>query len=115
MDTHKQGWVILIVAGLMEVVWAVAMGQSDGFTIWYYDIIVAVFLVLSMYLLSKAFSAGVPVGTGYAVWTGVGAVGTVAVSLFMGTETASAIRLMFVALIIIGIVGLQLTSQPKEE
>ncbi len=115
MDSHSKSWAILAVAGLMEVVWAVAMGQSNGFTIWYYDIIVAVFLVISMYLLAKALSGGVPVGTGYAVWTGIGAVGTMAVSLAMKTETASPLRLAFVALIIIGIVGLQLTSKPKEE
>ena len=105
-----RGWIIIFFAGLMEVVWAVSMGYSDGFTIWYFDIVTVVFLILSTLLLGKALKTGIPVGTAYAVWTGIGAVGTIVVSVALGNETIGALRVFFVALIIAGIIGLQLTS-----
>ena len=105
-----RGWLIIFIAGLMEVVWAVSMGYSDGFTIWYFDIVTVVFLILSTLLLGKALKTGIPVGTAYAVWTGIGAVGTIVVSVALGNETISALRVFFVILIIAGITGLQLTS-----
>ena len=105
-----RGWIIIFFAGLMEVVWAVSMGYSDGFTIWYFDIVTVVFLILSTLLLGKALKTGIPVGTAYAVWTGIGAVGTIVVSVALGNETISALRVFFVILIIAGITGLQLTS-----
>ena len=105
-----RGWIIIFFAGLMEVVWAVSMGYSDGFTIWYFDIVTVVFLILSTLLLGKALKTGIPIGTAYAVWTGIGAVGTIVVSVALGNETISALRVFFVILIIAGITGLQLTS-----
>ena len=108
-------WTIIIIAGLMEVVWAVAMDYSEGFTIWYYDIVVVVFLAASTILLAKAMSAGLPVGTAYAVWTGIGAVGTLVVSAILGNESLSLIRVIFVIMIIGGIVGLQVTTRPRTE
>ena len=109
-----RGWIIIFFAGLMEVVWAVSIGYSDGFTIWYFDIVTVVFLILSTLLLGKALKTGIPVGTAYAVWTGIGAVGTIVVSVALGNETISALRVFFVALIIAGIIGLQLTSGNEE-
>ena len=108
------GWKIIFVAGIMEVVWATAMGYSDGFTIWYFDVITIVFLAISMFLLEKALKSGIPVGTAYAVWTGIGAVGTIALSVALGNETLTLLRAAVVALIICGITGLQLTSGPSE-
>ena len=107
-------WVILFIAGIFEVVWAVAMDYSDGFTVWYCDIIVAVFLIGSMVLLAKALNLGLPVGTAYAVWTGIGAVGTITVSVILGNETLNALKILFVAMIIGGIIGLQLSSKKDE-
>ena len=109
-----KAWVILIIAGLFEVVWAMAMDYSEGFTVWYYDIIVIVFLIASMVLLSKALGLGLPVGTAYAVWTGIGAVGTIVISVILGNETLSVLKALFVAMILAGIVGLQLTSKQSE-
>lgn len=103
-------WMILIIAGLMEVVWATFMDLSEGFTQIPYVILTAVFLVVSMYLLSKALSLGIPVGTGYAVWTGIGAVGTIVVSVLLGNEVLTVLRVIFVAMILGGIIGLQITS-----
>ena len=109
-----RGWLIIFIAGLMEVVWAVSMGYSDGFTIWYFDLITVVFLILSTVLLGKALKTGIPVGTAYAVWTGIGAVGTIIVSVALGNESLSLLRALFVALIIIGITGLQITSKRSD-
>ncbi len=111
----ERGWLIIMIAGIMEVVWAVSMCYSDGFTIWYYDVITVVFLIISTVLLERALRTGIPVGTAYAVWTGIGAVGTIAVSVALGNETLSALRVLFVVLIIAGIIGLQLTSSKAEE
>ena len=105
-----KGWMMILIAGLAEVVWAVAMGYSDGFTVWYYDVITVVFLIISTVLLERALRTGIPVGTAYAVWTGIGAVGTIIVSVALGNETITLLRVLFVMLIIIGLTGLQLTS-----
>ena len=106
----NRAWVILFFAGLCEVAWAVAMDYSEGFTVWYFDIIVVIFLILSIVLLSKAIRAGLPIGTSYAVWTGIGAVGTITLSVLLGNETLDALKVLFVAVIICGIIGLQVTS-----
>lgn len=115
MNGDSKGWAVLMVAGLMEVAWAICMDYSEGFTNVFFGVAVVVFLVISMILLSKALNLGLPVGTAYAVWTGIGAVGTITVSLILGNESATPLRLMFVAFIIGGIIGLQVTSHKKEE
>lgn len=108
-------WTTIIIAGIFEIVWAVAMDYSDGFTIWYYDVIVVVFLVLSTVLLAKSLKSGLPVGTAYAVWTGIGAVGTLVVSTLLGNETMTVLKAVFLVMIIAGIIGLQVTSGTKDE
>jgi len=108
-------WIVLFIAGLFEIVWAVAMDYSNGFTIWYYDIIVVLFLVGSTVLLAKALNLGIPVGTAYAVWTGIGAVGTITVSVALGNETLTILKTLFVMMIILGIVGLQVTSSKTND
>lgn len=111
----NSSWLYVFIGGLFEVVWAVAMDYSEGFTIWYWDVVVVLFLVLSTLFLSKSLKAGLPVGTAYAVWTGIGAVGTMAVSLLLGNETLTLLKVVFLALIIGGILGLQATSRRTEE
>ncbi|MGN1044974.1 MAG: DMT family transporter [Candidatus Methanomethylophilaceae archaeon] len=115
MDDESKAWCILVLAGIMEMVWAVAMDYSDGFRNMMFGAIVIVFLIVSMVLLSKALNLGLPVGTAYAVWTGIGAVGTIIASVLLGNETATPARILFVAMIVAGIVGLQLTSGKKKE
>ena len=115
MDGDSRAWCILVLAGIMEMVWAIAMDYSEGFTNMLFGTIVVVFLIISMVLLSKALSMGLPVGTAYAVWTGIGAVGTITVSVLLGNEVITPARVLFVALIIAGIAGLQLTSGKKKE
>ena len=106
-------WAVLFVAGLFEVVWAIAMDYSDGFAVWYFDIVVAIFLIGSMFLLAKALNMGIPVGTAYAVWTGIGAIGTIVVSVALGNESLTVLKALFVGMIIAGIIGLQITSKDQ--
>ena len=103
-------WILLVGAGLLEVVWAIAMKRSDGFSRLPETIIFVVGIVASMGLLSQALRE-LPVGTGYAVWTGIGAVGAALVGIGFLGEAASVARLLSLALITAGIVGLALSSE----
>jgi quaternary ammonium compound-resistance protein SugE len=113
MNDSQKGWCILVAAGMCEIVWAVAMGRSNKLTDPMYDAILIVFLTASTILLEKAVDRGIPVGTAYAVWTGIGAVGTLVVSAATGMEHVSLLTAFFVAIVIAGIVGLQMTSGQK--
>lgn len=90
------------------------MDYSKGFTVWYFAVPTVIFLIISTVLLAKALKAGLPVGTAYAVWTGIGAIGTVLVSTLLGNESLSILSWVFLALIIGGIIGLHATYRNKE-
>ena len=90
-------WVTLGIAGIFEVVWATCMKYSEGFT------------KLSFFLLARATKT-LPLGTAYAVWTGIGALGSVIVGFILFKEPVTAGRLIFAALLLIGIIGLKITS-----
>ena len=102
-------WLILLAAGLFEVVWATALKMSNGFANIKADIVCAVGMALSVWLLSGAMKS-VQMGTAYAVWTGIGAIGGVIVGIIMFGEAATLLRLTSAALIVIGIAGLKLSS-----
>lgn len=102
-------WFILLAAGLFEVVWATALKMSNGFANVKADIVCAVGMALSVWLLSVAMKS-VPMGTAYAVWTGIGAIGGVIVGIIMFGEAATLLRLTSAALIVIGIAGLKLST-----
>lgn len=102
-------WLILITAGLFEIVWATALKMSDGFRNLKADAACAVGMALSVWLLSVAMKT-IPMGTAYAVWTGIGAIGGVAVGIAVFGESASALRIASAALIVAGIVGLKLAT-----
>ncbi len=102
-------WLVLIVAGLLEIVWATALKQANGFTRLWPSVIALVTAWLSFVLLSLALRS-LPVGIAYAVWVGIGAVGVAAVGILLLGEHVSLVRLSFLALIVIGIVGLRLTE-----
>lgn len=102
-------WLTLFIAGLLEVVWAVGLKYSHGFTKLWPSIGTIIAMTLSVVLLSIAMRT-LPMGTAYAVWVGIGAVGTVIMGIFLFNEPTSAIRLASVALIIIGIIGLKLAT-----
>ncbi|MFJ6670769.1 DMT family transporter [Actinosynnema sp. NPDC091369] len=100
-------WVLLLGAALLEAVWATALGRSDGFTRPWPSVIGIAAAVVSFVLLTIAMR-DLPVGTAYAVWVGLGAVGVVLVGIAAG-ESASPLRLACLALIVLGVVGLKLT------
>ena len=102
-------WVVLFIAGLFEVGWAVGLKYTEGFTRLWPTVFTAVSLVASMGLLGVAVRS-LPLGTAYAVWTGIGAAGTVALGIFLFKEPATVARLLCVGLILAGIVGLKLVT-----
>ena len=102
-------WLILILAGLFEVAWAIGLKYTDGFTRLWPSMATIAAIALSMGLLGVAMRT-LPVGTAYAVWVGVGAVGTVILGIVLRDEPANAARMISVALIIAGIVGLKLAT-----
>jgi quaternary ammonium compound-resistance protein SugE len=105
----NSAWILLIVAGGLVVVWAVGLKYTQGFTRPLSSAITIAAMGLSIYLLARALRT-VPVGTGYAVWTGIGAVGTALVGIWLLGEPRSAARLLAIAAIIGGIVGLKLAT-----
>lgn len=102
-------WVVLFVAGLFEIGWAVGLKYTAGFTRLVPTLATAAALVLSMTLLGLAVRT-LPLGTAYAVWTGIGTIGTVALGVFLFDEPATPARLFCIALIVAGILGLKVVS-----
>ena len=102
-------WYVLLLAGLFEVGWAVGLEYSDGFSKPVPTAGTVVALLISMALLAKAIE-DLPVGTAYAVWTGIGAVGTASLGVVLFDEPATLARVGFMSLIVVGIVGLHLVS-----
>ncbi len=102
-------WTLLFVAGLFEVAWAIGLKYTAGFTKLWPSVGTLAAMVISVYLLALALKA-IPVGTGYAVWTGVGAVGTAILGIILFGEAASLARLACIGLIISGIAGLKLVG-----
>jgi len=102
-------WVILLVAGLLEVVWAFALKQSEGFTRLGASAVTIVSLIASLVLLSLAMRT-LPLGTAYTVWTGIGAVGAFAVGVVVLGEAATPLRMTAAALIVTGLVAMKLAD-----
>lgn len=102
-------WFILTVAGLCEVGWAVGLKYTAGFTKLWPSVLTGASMLASVWLLGFAVKT-LPVGTAYAVWVGIGAVGTVLLGIVLFREPATAARLLSVLLIVAGIIGLKLTS-----
>ncbi len=102
-------WGILFLAGLLEVAWAVGLKYTDGFTRLWPTVGTAAALVSSMGLLGLALRT-LPLGTAYAVWTGIGTIGTAILGIVLFGEPATAMRLVCIALIVAGIIGLKLAS-----
>jgi quaternary ammonium compound-resistance protein SugE len=102
-------WVLLVVAGVLEVVWAYYMKESDGFSKLTPSILTIVFMIASFALLSYAMKT-LPLGTAYTIWTGIGAIGSFAVGIFFLGEATSAMRMLAAVLIISGLVLMKLSS-----
>jgi quaternary ammonium compound-resistance protein SugE len=102
-------WILLVAAGLLEVVWAIALKESHGLTRLPQTALFLIALAGSMALLAMALRT-LPVGTGYAVWTGIGAVGTAVVGVALLGDPATVVRLTFIGLIAVGVIGLGVTG-----
>lgn len=102
-------WLYLIVAGLLEVVWAASLKRTDGFTRLGPSLFTLAAMGASFYLLALALRT-LPTSTGYAVWVGIGAVGTALIGIFLLKEPTSALRLVSIALIVLGVIGLRLAD-----
>ncbi|AOH36677.1 quaternary ammonium compound efflux SMR transporter SugE [Luteimonas sp. JM171] len=102
-------WTILFLAGLFEVVWAVGLKYTEGFTRLWPSVGTLAAMALSFYLLAVAMRS-LPLGTAYAVWVGIGAIGTAILGIVLFNEAASAGRLVSLGLILAGIIGLKLAS-----
>ncbi|MFY4774162.1 quaternary ammonium compound efflux SMR transporter SugE [Metabacillus sp. RGM 3146] len=102
-------WILLVIAGIFEVVWAIGLKYTNGFTKLIPSIITIVGMVISVYLLSLAAKT-LPIGTAYTIWTGIGAAGAVIMGILLFNEPRTLLRLSFLLLVIIGIIGLKVTS-----
>ncbi len=102
-------WVLLVIAGLLEIGWAIGLKYTEGFTKPWPSIWTGLALVVSLWLLATA-ARTLPIGTAYAVWTGIGASGTAILGILLFGEPASAARLLCIGLIIAGVLGLQMAG-----
>ena len=102
-------WIYLVIAGLFEVGWAMGLKYSQGFTKLVPSILTVIGMFASFYFLSLSLKS-LPLGNAYAIWTGIGTVGTVFLGIFIFKEPINAMRMICIALIVIGIVGLKLIS-----
>lgn len=103
-------WLWLIVAGLLEIAWAVGLKYTDGFARLWPSVVTVTLMLASFWCLAQAVK-GLPLGTSYAIWTGIGAVGTAVAGSLLFKEPATAARLVCMVLIVAGIAGLKLTTK----
>lgn len=104
-------WLFLFIAGLLEVTWAVGLKYSVGFTKLIPSALTLTAMTASVYFLALAMKT-IPLGTAYPIWTAIGAVGTVILGIILFNEPINAMRLFFIFLIVVGVVGLQLSTSP---
>jgi quaternary ammonium compound-resistance protein SugE len=102
-------WILLVLAGLLEICWALGLKSTDGFTRLWPSVFVGGALVASLVLLSIAVKQ-LPIGTAYAVWVGIGAAGAAIAAVFLNGETMTPARAAFLGLLLVAIIGLKLTS-----
>jgi quaternary ammonium compound-resistance protein SugE len=104
-----KSWILLFIAGVFEMIWAIGIKYTDGFTRLKPSILVLLAMAVSVYLLSLSVKT-IPIGTAYAVWTGIGAASTVIMGIILFNEPVTILRIFFIFLILIAILGLKLTS-----
>jgi quaternary ammonium compound-resistance protein SugE len=108
--TTTWAWILLTIAGLFEVCWTVSLKYTEGFTKLLPSVVTVVTLALSMYLLARATQI-LPIGTAYGVWVGIGSLGAALFGIILFHESASPARIFFLALLLIAIVGLKMTTR----
>lgn len=102
-------WIYLFIAGILEVGWAIGLKYTDGWTKLYPSILTVFGMIASFYFLSLALKS-LPIGTAYAIWTGIGTVGAAALGMILFDEPRDVVRILCIVLIIAGIAGLKITS-----
>lgn len=102
-------WAFLLAAGLMEIGWAIGMKYSEGFTRLWPSVITLASIAASVFLLSLSLKE-IPIGTAYAVWAGIGTVGTALVGIYFFSESSDVLRLLSIGLIAVGLVGLKVVT-----
>lgn len=106
-------WIYLLFAGMTEVIWAIGLKGAQGFTVLLPSLVTLVFIVVSFFLFAKAMET-IPIGTAYAIFTGIGTAGTAIVGIFLFNEGVSVGKLFFLVLLLVGIVGLKLADGKEE-
>ena len=106
----QRAWVMLVIAGLLEIVWAIGLKSTDGFRRPWVSGFTVVMMIASFYFLAQALKT-LPVGTAYAIWTGIGAVGTAVVGMLVFGESREVGRIVSIVLRVAGIVGLKISSR----
>jgi quaternary ammonium compound-resistance protein SugE len=102
-------WIYLLIAGIFEVVWAIGLKYTNGFTKLVPSVVTAAGMIISFYFLAQATKV-LPIGTAYTIWTGIGAAGAVILGIVLFNEPKSLMRFFFLSLIIAGIIGLKVTA-----
>lgn len=102
-------WVILIIAGLFEILWAIGLKYTDGFTKLTPSILTILSMLVSIWLLSISLKT-LPLGTAYAIWVGIGTVGTVIAGIILFNDSVNLLRIISILFIILGIIGLKITT-----
>ncbi|MYL34638.1 QacE family quaternary ammonium compound efflux SMR transporter [Pontibacillus yanchengensis] len=107
-------WTYVLIAGLIEIIWVLSMKLSDGFTNLIPSVVTVVAIVISFYFVSKSMEA-LPVGTAYAVFTGIGTIGAVVIEFVMTPDMMNVWKVFFILLLVIGIIGLKFTDKSEEQ
>ncbi|GGB66248.1 quaternary ammonium compound efflux SMR transporter SugE [Fictibacillus barbaricus] len=102
-------WVYLFIAGIFEIVWAIGLKYTNGFTRLWPTVVTVIGMIISFYYLSQATKV-LPIGTAYTIWTGIGAAGAVILGIILFGEPKTLIRFVFLAFVITGIIGLKVTA-----
>jgi quaternary ammonium compound-resistance protein SugE len=108
--SNVTAWIILTIAGLLEVCWSIGLKYTEGFTKLVPSIFTLITLAASMYLLARATEV-LPIGTAYGVWVGIGALGAATLGIVLFNESASPARLAFLFLLLVSIIGLKVTAK----
>ncbi|MER2260432.1 MAG: multidrug efflux SMR transporter [Psychrobacillus sp.] len=107
-------WILLVVAGLTEIIWAIGLKEAHGFTELIPSLVTIIFLVISFFLFAQAMKT-IPIGTAYAIFTGIGAAGTAVVGVLWFNEQLNVGKVVFLCLLLFGIVGLKLIDTEEAE
>ena len=113
-EVKYMAWVLLIIAGLTEIIWAIGLKEAHGFTKLVPSVVTIVFLIVSFFLFAKAMKT-IPIGTAYAIFTGIGAAGTAIVGIIWFAEEVNVGKIFFLVVLLFGIIGLKLVDDEEEE